>query len=252
MSQTTLASALGVAAGEVVAFVGAGGKTSALFRLADEIAAAGGRVVTTTTTRLAASEMRRAPAHVRRAQDLPGALASARHVLFTGGLDAATDKALGVDPAALCALRLPGVTLLVEADGSRRLPFKAPAEHEPVVPPCATLVVWVVGVDAVGQPLDAMHVHRPERVARIHSGAVVTPAMVAAVATHPRGGGKRVPPGARVVLLINKADDAGRLRVAQEIAARVPAGGGVARVALVSLARRERAVIEVMDKEAVR
>ena len=252
MRETTLASALGVAAGEVVAFVGAGGKTTALFRLADEIAAAGGRVVTTTTTRLAAGEMRRAPAHVRRAEDLPGALASARHVLFTGGLDAAADKALGVDPAALCALRLPGVTLLVEADGSRRLPFKAPAEHEPVVPACATLVVWVVGVDAVGQPLDAMHVHRPEHVARIHSGAVVTPEMVAAVAAHPRGGGKHVPSGARLVLLINKADDAGRLRVAQEIAARVSAGGGVARVALVSLARRERAVIEVTDKEAVR
>jgi molybdenum cofactor cytidylyltransferase len=246
MSQTTLASALGVAAGEVVAFVGAGGKTSALFRLADEIAAAGGRVVTTTTTRLAASEMRRAPAHVRRAQDLPGALASARHVLFTGGLDAAADKALGVDPAALCALRLPGVTLLVEADGSRRLPFKAPAEHEPVVPPCATLVVWVVGVDAVGQPLDAMHVHRPERVARIHSGAVVTPAMVAAVATHPRGGGKHVPPGARRALLVNKVGDDDRLRLAREVAAGALAAGRFECVVLAALATSEGGVRQVL------
>jgi probable selenium-dependent hydroxylase accessory protein YqeC len=240
MSQTTLASALGVAAGEVVAFVGAGGKTTAMFRLADEIAATGGRVVTTTTTRLAASEAARAQVHVCTPAALPAALASARHVLFTGGLDADADKALGVDPAALCALRLSGVTLLVEADGSRRLPFKAPADHEPVVPACATLVVWVVGVDAVGAPLDADHVHRPALVARIHPGATVTPEMIAAVAVHPQGGCKNVPQGARVAVLVNKVDDDVRLDRAREIAARLPAGGGIARVALVALERRAR------------
>ena len=45
---------------------------------------------------------------------------------------------------------------------------------------------------------------------------------------------------------------AGHIRAAQEIAARVPAGGRIARVALASLGRRARAVIEVTDKEAVR
>lgn len=252
MSAPTLASALGVAAGEVVAFVGAGGKTSALFRLADEIAAAAGQVVTTTTTRLAASEATRAPVHVRAAAELPAALASARHVLLTGGIDAAADKLLGVAPEALCALRRPRVALLVEADGSRRLPFKAPGEHEPVVPPCATLVVWVVGVDAVGQPLDAAHVHRPELVARIHPGAAVTPEMVAAVAAHPQGGCKNVPAGARVVLLVNKVDDDARLGPARAIAARVPAGGRIARVVLAALGRREGAVVEVAGKEVER
>lgn len=248
MRETTLASALGVAAGEVVAFVGAGGKTTALFRLADEIAAAGGRVVTTTTTRLAAAEAARAQVHVRTLAALPAALAAARHVLLTGGIDAAADKALGVDPETLCALRLPGVTLLVEADGSRRLPFKAPAEHEPVVPPCATLVVWVVGIDAVGQPLDAAHVHRPELVARIHPGAAVTPEMVAAVANHPQGGGKNVPPGARMALLVNKVGDDDSLRRAQEIAAGALAAGRFECVVLAALAAPDRAVRAVLRR----
>ena len=45
----------------VVTLVGAGGKTSALFRLADEAVASGRRVVTTTTTRLFASQAEQAP-----------------------------------------------------------------------------------------------------------------------------------------------------------------------------------------------
>lgn len=249
MSGVSLASALGVAAGEVVAFVGAGGKTSAMFRVAAEVVAAGGHVVTTTTTRLAASDARHAPVHVQRAEELGGALAAARHVLLTAGLDAAAGKLIGLAPAALCALRRRDLTLLVEADGSRRLPFKAPAAHEPVVPPCATLVVWVVGVDALGQPLDDAHVHRPERVARIHPGALVTPAMVAAVAADPAGGCKRVPREARVALLINKVDDDDRRARARAVAARTAPGGRIARVVLAALARPGDAVIEVISKE---
>jgi hypothetical protein len=36
-----------------------------------------------------------------------------------------------------------------------------PGAHEPVVPRSA---ISVVGMDAVGRPLDGTHVHRPERV----------------------------------------------------------------------------------------
>jgi molybdenum cofactor cytidylyltransferase len=248
MGRSTLAAALGVVAGEVVAFVGAGGKTTAMFRLATEIAAGGGRVVTTSTTRLAASEAARAPVHVRAVADLPAALATARHVLLTGGADAAADKVLGVAPETLCTLRLPDVTLLVEADGARRLPFKAPGEHEPVVPACATLVVPVAGIDAVGRPLGPDHVHRPEFVSRIHPGSVVTPEMIAAVVVHPQGGCKNVPPGARVVLLINKVDDDGRLRLARAIAARVLETGAVAGVVLAALAAPGGAVVEALRK----
>ncbi len=248
MSETTLASALGIAAGEIVALVGAGGKTTALFRLAGEIAAAGGRVVTTTTTRLAASEMRHAPVCVRHPEDLPGALATAHHVLLAAGVDAPAGKLIGVAPEVLCALRLPGVTLLAEADGSRRLPFKAPAAHEPVLPPCATLVVWVVGIDAAGRPLDAGHVHRPELVARIHPGAVVTPAMIAAVAAHPQGGGRNVPPGARMVLLVNKVDDEERLRSAREVAAAALASGRFEHAVLAAAAAPDHAVREVVRR----
>ncbi|MFZ1708622.1 MAG: putative selenium-dependent hydroxylase accessory protein YqeC, partial [Anaerolineae bacterium] len=44
--------ALRIAPRELVSFTGAGGKTTAMFRLAQELAAAGWHVVTTSTTRI--------------------------------------------------------------------------------------------------------------------------------------------------------------------------------------------------------
>jgi molybdenum cofactor cytidylyltransferase len=244
----TLTAALGVVAGDVVAFVGAGGKTTAMLRLAAEIASAGGRVVTTTTTRLAASELRLAPAHVRSVAALSAALAGSRHVLLTGELDPGSDKVLGVAPEALCALQHPLTALLVEADGSRQLPFKAPAEHEPVIPACSTLVVPVVGIDAVGKPLTSRHVHRPELVSRIHPGGTVTPEMIAAVIAHPQGGRKNVPAGARVVLLINNVDSEDRQRLARDIARRVLDTGQITAVVLAALRRTGHPVLEVLRR----
>jgi probable selenium-dependent hydroxylase accessory protein YqeC len=100
----------------------------------------------------------------------------------------------------------------------------------------------------VGRPLGPDHVHRPEFVSRIHPGSVVTPEMIAAVVVHPQGGCKNVPPGARVVLLINKVDDDGRLRLARAIAARVLETGAVAGVVLAALGAPGGAVVEALRK----
>ena len=51
--------------------------------------------------------------------------------------------------------------VLAEADGSKRLPLKAHAAWEPVIPAAATNVVWVVGASGLGKPV-AEVVHRPE------------------------------------------------------------------------------------------
>ena len=56
-----LREALNVQRGDIVTFTGAGGKTSALFRLGQELAAEGWRVIGTTTTRIATSELALAP-----------------------------------------------------------------------------------------------------------------------------------------------------------------------------------------------
>jgi molybdenum cofactor cytidylyltransferase len=200
---------------DIVAFVGGGGKTSAMFRLAAEIVEAGGRVITTTTTRIFAAQIKLAPAHLF-VQEANRALVAARldefkHLLIVGEANHESGKAEGVPPAFVTALRqwFPHTPILNEADGSRMRPFKAPAEHEPVIPPETTLVVPVIGADVFGQPLNAEQVHRAELVAGLTGaplGAEVTPQIVARTLVHPQGGMKGVPATARVIVLINKVD----------------------------------------------
>jgi molybdenum cofactor cytidylyltransferase len=225
-----LGAALRIRDGEMVAFVGGGGKTTAMFRLADEIVEAGGRVITTTTTRIFAAQISLAPAHfsafeVNRAT-VEAALDKHGHVLITGPVDAEAGKAANVTPGLIRDLQaIPDVAaILIEADGSRMRPFKAPAEHEPVIPDGTTLVVPVVGVDVLGQPLDDHHVHRVERVCAL-TGAIegepVTPELVARVIGHPQGGLKGVPAGARVIPLVNKVETPEELALARETAIRL-------------------------------
>jgi molybdenum cofactor cytidylyltransferase len=247
-----LVDALDLAEDDVVALVGGGGKTSAMFRLAREACAAGREVITTTTTRIFAAQIALAPAHLRAAEvtreRVSAALTAHRHVLVVGDADTDDGKAEGVSVELFRRLRdwFPRACLVNEADGSRMRPFKAPAAHEPVIPPETTLVVPVVGADVFGQPLDAEHVHRPELVSALSGaplGEKITPEIVARVLAHPDGGCKAVPPGARVIVLINKVDSLPDRTPARETAARLLAESAVRAVVLTEL-RRDEAVIE--------
>lgn len=214
-----LAFGMRVMEGDVVAIVGGGGKTSALYRLADELAAPGrGRIIVTTTAKMLLPREGQADGlflhpdfdtiAARHAETLP----YLRRIVVAPDIVNSPDgwklESSPLDwPGRLSGL--PRVTnVLVEADGSRHLPFKAPAAYEPPIPPHATLVLVVVGLDVVGQPLDDAHVHRAEYVAALAGqpvGSPVTQETVAAVLTHAEGGLKSVPPGARVVALLNRA-----------------------------------------------
>ena len=176
----------------VVTLVGAGGKTSALFRLADEAVAAGRRAVTTTTTHIFAAQAEQAPARLEVKPDaadpidwaaLEAQLARRGHCLIwspprvrsagAGGVPAGPpltgSKRQGLPPQIVDALAARagdlGISLIaIEGDGSRRRPVKAPAPHEPVIPSCTTHLVPVAGLDGLGLPLDGPYVHRPEQV----------------------------------------------------------------------------------------
>jgi molybdenum cofactor cytidylyltransferase len=233
----------------IIAFVGGGGKTSAMFRLASEIVADGGQVVTTTTTRIFAAQTRLAPVHVQSVPDLLTACRHHPHVLLTGEVQA-EGKAYGIEAATVCELKdsLPNHNILIEADGSRMRPFKAPAEHEPVIPACTTLVIPVVGIDALGKPLDAEYIHRPEQVRAIYDGDIVTPEMIAAVLVSAQGGRKSVPAGARIIGLINKVETADQMASAQEIARLVQAAGVFDGMVIGAVSKPQQTIIKAWGK----
>ncbi len=212
----------------VIAFVGAGGKTSALFHLAEALAAEGRLVLLTSTTHLMdpQGEAARPPLSLLLRPELeapPGACELPRALpgltVLMARPAAEPGKLKGLHPAWIPALRTAWDFVLVEADGSRRLPLKAPADHEPVLPPGTDLVVGIVGLAALGRPLDGRTVHRPERFRDLTGCALGEPLTwdhVVALARHPQGLFKDAP-GPRVMLL-NQADQAATLPTASQLA----------------------------------
>lgn len=217
-----LREALRVQRGDVVAFVGAGGKTSALFRLAAELRTEGWRVLVTTTTHMARAEARRAPLAVPLGVNVTHDII--RDWLNQHGLvflysadDLAGQKVIGLHPDMIAGLvdSVNSDVLLIEADGARRLPLKAPYDHEPVIPPDTSLVVPVAGIDALGQPLDDAHVYNAGRVQERYGfpdGAELLPPWMAVTIRDPELGLRGVPARARVVALLNKVPPDGYTR----------------------------------------
>ena len=84
-------------------------------------------------------------------------------------LNAERSKWIGFSPAELNEIsRWPGVDfLLAEADGSKRLPIKAHASHEPVLFTEAEAGVAVIGLRGLGRRIEEGQVHRPELMCRL-------------------------------------------------------------------------------------
>lgn len=221
-----LINALGVRRGDIVALVGAGGKTSAMFVLGEEACALGLRVVLTTTTRIYCPPAREGQPVILRAgpelvRQVGKALEESLVVVAGAGIDG-ENKIIGVDRDLAGSFPEAGADLVaIEADGSAGRPFKAPQAWEPVIPQQTTLVVPVVGIDCLGKPLSGEYIHRPEMVASLtglKSGQAVTPEVVAGVLGHRRGYRKGIPPGCHWVPLINKVETEDDLKQARKLA----------------------------------
>ena len=166
---------LGVERG-VTALIGGGGKTTLMYTLAEELRHRGTVVVTTST-------------HIQRPEQYP-VLTAADDVAAALAEHGAVCVASESPEGKLCAPALSFEALaaladvvLVVADGSKRLPLKAHAPHEPVIPVNARRIIYVVGADGFGRPIRQV-CHRPERYAALCGAAeddIVTPMLEAAV-----------------------------------------------------------------------
>lgn len=195
------------APGDIVAIVGAGGKTSTMFVLSRALAAAGRRVLTTKSTIIYRPTMAQSPGVVevpaeRWATELRGLLDERREATVVTG-SAGPDRWQGVPADRVEELRdaAGADNVIVEADGARGRLIKAPAEHEPAMPESAGVVLPVVNLRAVGRAVESEHVHRPEWVARllgIPESGVIGVEHLPKVLLDESGGLKRAPAKARV------------------------------------------------------
>lgn len=201
----SLVAALGIGDRELVAFTGAGGKTTLLLGLGKELTSLGKTVVLGTTTRMGTDQI---PSWAEIVQ--PGVF-GAGSTFVVESIDG--PKVMGSSPEIFDKIFETSNYVLVEADGARRLQIKAPAPHEPVIPATTTRVVVVAGLDAIGFPISKV-AHRPERVAEIVGvgvDATITPEMMATLLTSPDGGLARVPDRARVVVALTGDGEASGL-----------------------------------------
>lgn len=213
-----LADIIGLEAREHVAFVGAGGKKTAMQHLVDRGRRRGVSVGYTTTTHM--PPPRNLDLLVAGRAEVAEALGeSAGSLAFAAKRiadpDRADEKLRGYDTGTVDDIYESSRFdwLLVKADGARRREFKAPGRDEPVIPSSVTHVLPVASVTAIGSILDEETVHRPDRVAAIADidvGEEVTQPTVAAVFASPNGALKGVPDGATVTPVLNKADTPAR------------------------------------------
>ncbi len=197
-----------------LALVGSGGKTTILFNLARETARP---VILSTTTHLSTDELAQADRHsvIEDEEDIERAFS--RPVegvwLLTGAKTDTGNRVRGLadDLLALVKQRCDelNLPLLIEADGSRRRPLKAPGEHEPAIPAWVNQVSVVVGLTGLGKRLDEETVFRSERFAALcaaEKGAPITLDKLADYLLSSEGGLKNIPPDAACTVFFNQLD----------------------------------------------
>ena len=198
--------------GHVISLVGGGGKTTLMYAMAAHCVRKNWHVLVTTTT------------HIMRPPGAVWAQTDAElfrlweHGSYAVAGTAAPGGKMTVPPQKQLEhwMQLADI-VLIEADGSRRMPCKAPAAHEPVLLPQCDMVLAVAGLSALERPLGAV-CFRAEQAAAllgVPQDTILTPELLAALLASSQGGRKLV--GSRVFCaVLNQADTPQRLLLGKQ------------------------------------
>lgn len=200
--------------GHVISLVGGGGKTTLMYNLAAHCARKGWRVLAATTT------------HIM--QPPGGVWAQTDAELFrlwkcgsyaVAGTAAHGGKLTAPPQAQLERWMTLADIVLIEADGAKRMPCKAPAAHEPVLLPQCDTVLAVAGLSALRHPLREV-CFRAELAAEllcVPQDAQLTPELLANLLASEAGGRKAV--GDRsFYAVLNQVDTKEQAALARQIA----------------------------------
>jgi len=227
----SLKDSLGLKAKEFISLVGAGGKTTLMFRLARDLVADGKKVVTATTTKILEPSPGETPFLLvdrdeeKLKQSVLSQLGKYKHLTIARER-LGSGKLKGVSSGLVDDLWNSHEMdyLIIEADGASGCPIKAPREKEPVIPSETTLVVAILGIDGVEMELNEKSAFQAELVSKmtgIPIGGRMTEEAMAILMTDPKGIFKGAPSSSRVVAFLNKVEKPDRMAKAKRVAERI-------------------------------
>ena len=250
-----LRDALGVTRGEMVSLIGAGGKTTTLFRLAKELRDLGGKVIVTTTTKI----FKPTKPHIDRlfiVDDLQAlvdvcAEIAAPAIIGAGCAVDGQGELLGMPTPWLDRLNHDGAfdAILVEADGAASRLLKIPADNEPVIPESCQATVWIVAIKILGKPLTDEWVYgaaRARDLLGVPADARINEEILLQLLHHKNGCLKGIPAASRKLALINQADSAAEMAAAQALGEKLH-GLNLAKVVITSYASAEPIIRGIAD-----
>jgi molybdenum cofactor cytidylyltransferase len=207
-----------------VALVGSGGKTTAMFQIAREMQPP---VIVTTSTHLGDWQAEMADRHLiindresfyTNCGIVEGVTLITSHPDVSHRLGGLSNEVMWEVFIAADRLHCP---VLIEADGSRGKPLKAPAEHEPAIPAGVDHVIVCIGASAIGQILDEEHVFRPEifsKLSGIPLGEFLEMEGIIRYLLCKEGGLKNIPEQSQKSVVINQVDDREGLDIIMRVA----------------------------------
>ncbi|NLM42860.1 MAG: putative selenium-dependent hydroxylase accessory protein YqeC [Clostridiales bacterium] len=211
---------------QFISIVGVGGKTTLLYRLSRELRKCNKRILLSTTTHIFIppkdiyddmyiNSDRKALLKYAESINKKGVFVIGSHITDE-------EKIKGIDISLADELYNNHIFdfILVEADGSKRKPIKAPANWEPMVPANTTINIGVIGLDSIGMIANEENVHRLDEfcfITQCSLGDVINEIMLAKLINHPQGLFKNTPSKAKKIVLLNKADNVNMVELGKTI-----------------------------------
>ncbi len=207
----SLTEELQLQSGDICSIVGAGGKTSLLYALAEERRL--GKTLSTTTTMMRHPRIGKHPfrsIQIMPQSDWPSLTVHSPCLIAVSMVSGVKEKIRGFLPGELDQWQGERWPLtLIEADGASERALKMPADHEPQIPRKTSVTIGVIGLDILGQRASSQTIHRfplvRERI-DLNEGDPVSTDHLVRIIRHPEGLFKGTPSGSRRVLVLNKSD----------------------------------------------
>lgn len=209
---------LDIKVGSTVAIVGAGGKSTLMYTLAEEFRK-DYKCLVTTTTKVYVPNKEKYDFMAVGAEEFNEIKKNSNNGIYVyGNLINKEDKLMGVTPKELDYNVYNFQYVFIEADGSKRKPIKGWKDTEPVICNATTHTIGIISIESIGKEINEDNVHRVKEFLSITNTAennIISEDNIVSMIFNPKGLFKNSR-GERI-LFINKVESKQQWLVAEQL-----------------------------------